>query len=40
MKIAILGGGTMGEAIVKSILRKKLADRGGYHYQRCNEVPA
>jgi pyrroline-5-carboxylate reductase len=27
MKIAVLGGGTMGEAIVKSILRKKLAGR-------------
>ena len=28
MKIAILGGGTMGEAIIRSILHKKLADRG------------
>ena len=27
MKIVVLGGGTMGEAIVKSILRKKLAGR-------------
>ncbi|MGA9049450.1 MAG: pyrroline-5-carboxylate reductase [Dehalococcoidia bacterium] len=27
MKIAVLGGGTMGEAVVKSVLRKKLANR-------------
>ena len=27
MKIAVIGGGTMGEAIIKSILRKKLADK-------------
>jgi pyrroline-5-carboxylate reductase len=27
MKIALIGGGTMGEAIIKSILRKKLADK-------------
>jgi pyrroline-5-carboxylate reductase len=27
MKIALIGGGTMGEAIIKSVLRKKLADK-------------
>ncbi len=27
MKIAVLGGGTMGEAIIKSLLRKKLASK-------------
>lgn len=27
MKIAIIGGGTMGEAIIKSVLRKKLAGK-------------
>lgn len=27
MKIALIGGGTMGEAILKSLLRKKLADK-------------
>lgn len=27
MKIAVIGGGTMGEAIIKSLLRKKLAGR-------------
>jgi pyrroline-5-carboxylate reductase len=27
MKTALIGGGTMGEAIIKSILRKKLADK-------------
>jgi pyrroline-5-carboxylate reductase len=27
MKVALIGGGTMGEAIIKSILRKRLADK-------------
>ncbi len=29
MKVAVIGGGTMGEAIIKSILQKKLADEDG-----------
>ncbi len=27
MKTALIGGGTMGEAIIKSLIRKKLADK-------------
>jgi len=37
MKITIIGGGTMGEALVKSILRKKLA--GGHDITFCDIRP-